>query len=173
MSNAYSDGTQKVIPAVLLYAFSGNEVLMLNARGKDGMPGKWNGLGGKLDPGETPLQAAVREFDEEASCRTSPSQWKWSGQLYFPDFKPHKSEDWWVNVWTTRLSPEQTRCIPTGGAPGPEGTLHWIPKGELLSLNLWDGDRHFIPLILEAKPFHGTFIYEDGKCTRFDLKTIP
>ena len=54
MKNPYESGTQKVIPAVLLYAFHGNELLMLNAKGKDGMPGKWNGLGGKLELGERP-----------------------------------------------------------------------------------------------------------------------
>ena len=122
MSDPYTSGRQKVIPAVLLYAFDGHELLMLNARGKDGMPGKWNGLGGKLETGETMLDAAVREFEEEASCKTTHAQWKWLGQLYFPNFKAHKNEDWWVNVFVTDLSPAQKASIPLHDPLQPEGS---------------------------------------------------
>ncbi len=172
MSNAYSEGRQKVIPAVLLYAFSGTEVLMLNARAKDGMPGKWNGLGGKLDPGETPLQAAVREFEEEASCRTDESQWKWAGQLYFPNFKAHKAEDWWVTVYTTELTAEQRSSIPLNDPLQPEGSLHLVPLSRVLCLDLWEGDAKFLPLVFDRVPFQGTFFYEQGRCSRHQLSPI-
>jgi 8-oxo-dGTP diphosphatase len=172
MSNAYSEGTQKVIPAVLLYAFSGTEILMLNARSKDGMPGKWNGLGGKLDPGETPLQAAVREFEEEASCKTSESQWKWAGNLYFPNFKPHKSEDWWVTVYTMELTASQRASIPLNDPLQPEGSLHIVPLSRVLCLDLWEGDSKFLPLVFDRIPFEGTFFYEQGRCSRYQLSPI-
>ena len=66
MSNTYESGAQKIIPAVLLYAFYKNELLMIHGKGKDGMPSKWNGLGGKLDLGESMIEAAVREFQSGA-----------------------------------------------------------------------------------------------------------
>lgn len=170
--NAYETGEQKVIPSVLLYAFRGDEVLMVRARGKDGLSGKWNGLGGKLEYGETALEAAVREFKEEASCDTNPSQWRRLGDLFFPDFKSKKREDWWVTVFITELEPAQTAAIPLQDDTSPEGPLHFVRTREVPSLDLWEGDRLFLPFVFEKKPFHGTLFYRDGKCFRHELSAI-
>lgn len=164
--NAYETGNQKMIPAVLLYAFHENKVLMIhrNRKENDFHEGKWNGLGGKLEPGETPAECARREFEEESCCITTSAQWVWAGQLFFPNFKAHKHEDWMVTVYRTELTKEQVSMIET---QNKEGTLHWIPSSEVTSLNLWEGDRHFIPLVLKKTPFEGTFFYRDGKLDRF------
>jgi 8-oxo-dGTP diphosphatase len=174
MSNAFESGQQKVIPAVLLYAFYQNEVLMIhrNLKQNDFHEGKWNGLGGKLESGESPVAAAVREFKEEAECDTLTSQWKWLGQLYFPNFKPHKKEDWWVTVFAIDLNAEQVQRISVESALASEGTLHWVSLSKVVSLNLWDGDKEFIPYVLKRTPFEGTFFYENGACARFELKKI-
>lgn len=37
--------------------------------------GKWNGIGGSIEEGETPLQAMMREFREEARIVTTSNQW--------------------------------------------------------------------------------------------------
>lgn len=169
--NVYEAGKQKIIPAVLLYAFFEEKVLMIhrNRKENDFHEGKWNGLGGKLDLGETSLECAVREFEEESGCSTRAEQWQWLGQLTFPNFKPHKNEDWAVTVYRTELSKEQSRKIVT---INPEGTLHWIPASEVLSLNLWDGDRNFLPFVLKKQPFQGTFFYVDGNLNRFSCDPI-
>ncbi len=172
MKNPYESGTQKVIPAVLLYAFHGNELLMLNAKGKDGMPGKWNGLGGKLELGETSRMAAVREFQEEASCLTTETQWRWLGQLSFPNFKAHKSEDWWVNVFVTDLTDAQAASIPLNDPLQIEGTLHFVPLSRVLCLDLWEGDAKFFPYVFDRIPFEGTFFYKNGKCESYELSAI-
>ena len=173
MSNPYESGSQKIIPAVLLYAFHQNEVLMIhrNIRANDFHEGKWNGLGGKLESGETYRQAAVREFEEEAGTPTLLDQWNWMGQLYFPNFKAHKKEDWMVNVFTIELNAEQKSKITVQHAPTPdaEGTLHWIASEKVIGLNLWDGDQHFIPFVLKKTPFQGTFFYENGRCSRHEI----
>ena len=173
--NAYETGAQKIIPAVLLYAFFEDQVLMIhrnqkdNAQKKDWHEGKWNGLGGKLELGETALQCAVREFQEESGCATTGKQWNWVGQLSFPNFKPHKKEDWYVTVYRTELSKNQTEAMIT---QNKEGTLHWVPSCELLSLNLWEGDRQFLPMVLNKRCFEGVFFYLDGKLDRFFLNPI-
>ena len=163
---------RKIIGAVLLYAFFEGKILFLHAREKDGMPSKWNGLGGKLELGESMRDAAVREFEEEAACPTRREQWQWTGQLFFPNFKAHKSEDWWVNVYTTVLTPEQAALIPLNDDRRVEGTLHWLNIDTLSELDLWDGDLHFLPLVLNQKPFEGTFYYENGKCVRHELALL-
>ncbi|MNT99079.1 hypothetical protein D3C72_2418340 [compost metagenome] len=49
----------------------------------------------------------------------------------------------------------------------PEGALEWVPLERLLGgeLNLWEGDRHFLPLVFDAEPgtFHGLMPYQDGR----------
>ena len=158
--NPYEQGQQKIIPAVLIYAFYQGKVLMLhrNKNPDDFHAGIWNGLGGKLEKGESPLEAAHREFLEESGIDAPLSSFSYAGFLQFPNFKPHKQEDWHCFVFRIDLSDE----------PGPlieisEGTLSWIDSHQMTSLKLWEGDRFFIPLVLEKKNFLGTIWYEDGK----------
>ena len=131
---SYELGSQKIIPAVLLYASFEGSILMMhrNSNPNDFHKGKWNGLGGKLNIGETPLEAATREFSEESFCSVPEPQWLWMGQLFFPNFKPLKKEDWWVNVFVCDLSREQAEKIPINSNSTHEGALHFIEKINVL-----------------------------------------
>jgi 8-oxo-dGTP diphosphatase len=163
--NAYEAGSRKVIPACLVYLFRGRapqrEFLMIHRQGRDGdyHSGKWNGLGGKFDPNESPWQAASREVSEEAGLLLPPDRYRWLGTLQFPMFKAHRSEDWWCSVMTAELSVEESSRIPEGSRFSDEGTLHWVAEARLLDLNVWEGDRRFLPKVLAAEPFVGTFWY--------------
>ncbi len=173
--NAFISGQQKLIPAVLLYAFYQDQVLMMhrNLRSGDVHQQKWNGLGGKVEKGETVLEAACREFQEEAHVHTTQNQWNWAGQLHFPEFKPAQNEDWWVTVFTATLTDEQIKKIPFAQAlPHAEGTLHLIPQAQIGDLNLWEGDHFFIPHVIERIPFYGTFFYQDGRCLKHELHRV-
>jgi 8-oxo-dGTP diphosphatase len=46
-----------------------------------------------------------------------------------------------------------------------EGTLEWVDRDRLLDLNLWEGDRHFLPLLFDPTiaQFHGVMPYRDGR----------
>ena len=169
--NAYEAGSQKLIPAVLLYAFYENEVLMIhrNQKQNDFHEGKWNGLGGKFEPGESSLDCAVREFEEESGCKTSLMQWNWLGHLNFPNFKPKKNEDWSVTVFVTELNPKQKNEVIINNE---EGTLHWIPSAKVLTLPLWAGDHIFMPHVLSKTPFEGTFFYHNEALERFICNPI-
>ena len=57
--------------------------------------GKWNGLGGKLEAGESPEQCVVREVREE--CGLEIVQPRYHGLLVFADFK---QDDWYVFVFS-------------------------------------------------------------------------
>lgn len=47
---------------------NGDNILLLN-RQKPPEMGMWNGVGGKIEPGETPLESAIRETFEETGIR--------------------------------------------------------------------------------------------------------
>ena len=175
--NPFEAGKRKVVPACLLYARSNGHVLMLhrNARGAKGRSdvhrGKWNGVGGKFELGESPLEAARREFWEEAGLRPAAAAFQPLGVLQFPNFKAAQAEDWLVYVFAVALKPRR----PVRAGPFKtisEGDLHWVPAGQVLKLPLWEGDRKFIPLVLARRPFVGTFWYEQGRLKRTWLKTL-
>lgn len=173
MSNAFEAGTRRVIPAVLIYLRREGQTLMLhrNAADRPGdyHAGKWNGLGGKLDADEAPFAAAAREIREECGLTLTENELQLLGILQFPNFKAHKAEDWMVFVFTAALEQRDLTALRT---TGPEGDLHWIPDAELLSLNLWEGDRHFLPWVIARRPFMGTLWYEGSRVDRFEMRDL-
>ena len=168
--NAFESGSRKVILAVLIYARSAGKILMVHRNAAESLgdyhAGKWNGLGGKLEVDESPRAAARREFLEECGLDLPEDSFQTLGWLQFPNFKAHKAEDWFVVVFVVDLASE----FILRKLRGPEGELHWIPEGDLLSLNLWPGDFHFIPFIQKRIQFSGTIWYEGLEVKRVELR---
>ena len=128
--------------------------------------GKWNGLGGKCDPDESPREAAAREVEEEAGLRLPADRYQMVGVLQFPRFKAHKEEDWLCWVLSAELSPAEKQKL---WSTGPEGKLQWLSWQRVFELNLWPGDRQFLPWVRDRQGFSGTFWYEAGEVKRFEL----
>lgn len=173
--NAYESGTQKNIPAVLIYVFAqfrdGTErVLMVHRNSKDRPDdfhaGKWNGLGGKCEVGESFLQAAKRELHEESTLEISDGNFSFAGIVQFPNFKPQRNEDWTCAVYHIEISEAEALTVPPLTA---EGSLHWIEKEKLLDLNLWAGDRHFLPAMLARTLFSACIWYEGSSVSRYEM----
>jgi 8-oxo-dGTP diphosphatase len=116
--------------------------------------GKWNGLGGKLESGETPEECAIREIREESGLTVTKPTFK--GILTFPGFA--NDEDWYAFIYTAHEFEGEL-------IDSPEGTLKWIDDEELMDLNLWEGDRIFLPWLEQPSLFSGKFVYVDGKLT--------
>jgi 8-oxo-dGTP diphosphatase len=142
-----------MILATLCYVKKDGQTLMIHRVKKqnDDHEGKWNGLGGKVERGESPEECAIREMKEETGLNVRDPELK--GILTFPDFA--KGHDWYVFVYVIRDFDGEL-------IDSPEGNLAWIPDEKLLDLNLWEGDRHFLPWIEENRFFSGKFIYRDG-----------
>ena len=148
-----------IILATLCYVKRDGHTLMVyrNKKANDIHEGKWNGLGGKFEAGETPEECVVRELYEEAGLSIrNPNL---CGLLMFPNFK---GDDWYVFVFKARdFSGELI--------DSPEGRLEWIPDEKILELNLWESDHIFMPWIQESKFFSAKFEYEENKMRGYDV----
>lgn len=121
--------------------------------------GKWNGLGGKFEPGETPEECAIREIYEESGFKVSDPVLK--GLLTFPGFA--NDEDWYAFVFVARDFEGEL-------IDSPEGVLGWIDDDRLLDLELWEGDRIFLKWLDHPGFFSAKFNYQDGKFIDYDVK---
>jgi len=136
----------------------GTHTLMVhrNKRPDDQHFGKYNGLGGKLDPLEDVVAGMRREIREEAGIECTALQLR--GTVNWPGFGP-QGEHWFGFIF---------RIDHFEGSPASEnheGTLEWVPVDRILERPLWEGDRHFLPLVFGAdpRPFHGVMPYEGGR----------
>ncbi|HEX8437288.1 8-oxo-dGTP diphosphatase [Archangium sp.] len=145
----------------------GTKVLLIhrNARPHDAHLGKYNGLGGKMEPGEDVVSCMRREIREEAGIECT--ELKLRGTISWPGFGP-KGEDWLGFIF--RID----RFEGTPHERNPEGTLSWVPVKDIMSLPLWDGDRHFLPLVFDADPraFHGVMPYANGSAVSWSFTRI-
>ena len=127
----------------LCYIERDHQYLMLHRTKKenDENHDKWIGIGGHIEPGETPLTCILRECKEETGLTLlDPAS---RGIVHFrSDIYP--DED--MHLFTaTRFEGEMTEC--------DEGELAWIDKHALYDLTLWEGDRIFLRLLGEDAPF--------------------
>lgn len=146
--------------ATLCYVMHENKTLMLyrNKKENDIHEGKWNGLGGKFEKGETPEECVIREVKEESGLEIKNP--KLHGIITFPMFDGEK--DWYVFMFT--VNEFSGNLIESN-----EGKLEWIPNDKLLDLNLWEGDRIFIPWLFQEKYFSAKFIYENKKLKTYSV----
>lgn len=135
--------------ATLVYIKHEGKTLMIHRVKKqaDIHAGKWNGLGGKLEAGESPEACAIREVREEAGLEIRNP--RYGGLLVFAGFK---GEDWYVWVFTA----EQFEGEVTDS---DEGRLQWIPDREIRSLPLWPSDHLFLDWLEAGKIFSARFEY--------------
>lgn len=147
------------ILATLGYIVSpdGQRVLMVHriARRGDQHNGKYNGLGGKLEPGEHIVDGMRREIREEAGIECNAMTLR--GTISWPGFGKD-GEDWFGFVFKI------TSFTGEPHSENPEGPLEWIAIERIMELPLWDGDRHFLPLVFGDHPgqFHGVMPYDGG-----------
>jgi 8-oxo-dGTP diphosphatase len=148
------------ILATLGYVFSsdGAKVLLVhrNRRPTDTHLGKYNGLGGKLHADEDVIACLRREVREEAGIECQAL--RLAGTISWPGFGAG-GEDWFGFIF--RID----RFSGTPLTENAEGTLEWVEVGRVMDLPLWEGDRHFLPLVFAGggRQFHGVMPYRDGR----------
>ena len=158
------------ILATLGYIFSPDRAAVLlvhrTARPGDAHLGKYNGLGGKLEPGEDIEAGMRRELREEANIECVSLHL--AGTVSWPGFGKG-GEDWFGFLFRVTAF---TGNIPASNA---EGELAWVSVERVTELPLWPGDRHFLPLVFDPRmpTFHGVMPYRDGEVESWRVSISP
>lgn len=84
-------------------------VVMVKKARPDWQAGKLNGVGGKVEPGETPVQAMVREFKEETGLKVS--GWELFALLQGRDQAGDPWQVWWYRA-SCGLEPREAQLVP-------------------------------------------------------------
>ncbi len=138
----------------LCYIENDNKYLMLHRtkKFKDPNKGKWIGIGGKFERGESKEECLLREVKEETGFTLT--KYKFRGKIYFYS---DIYEDEIMYLYTaSEYKGEMIECN--------EGELAWINKKEVMSLNLWEGDKVFLPKLLnEEKELFEVQLYYRGE----------
>ena len=127
----------------LCYIEKGNKYLMLHriSKKKDGNKDKWIGVGGHFEKGESPEECLLREVKEETGLELTSYQFR--GIVTFI------SDEW----------PDEYMCLYTADkytgdiVNCDEGELVWVEKEKIMDLNIWEGDKIFLKLLMENQPF--------------------
>ena len=145
----------------LCYIENSGRYLMMHRISKDNdeNKGKWIGVGGKFEEGESPEDCMLRETFEETGIKVT-------------DFKYRGIVTFVSDIYETEHMHLFTATSATDTfLPCDEGELSWIEKERILSLNLWEGDRVFLKLMEdEERPFFSLkLVYLGDELTRVIL----
>ena len=140
--------------ANLCFIRKGNRLLLI--RKKRGLgAGKINAPGGKIEPGESALDSAIRETQEEIGV--TPLDVKQRGELCF------QFTDGYSLHCTVFLAEDlEGEPVETDEAAPFWCAVDAVPYGEM-----WEDDQHWLPLMLAGKTFAGFFTFDgDAMLTR-------
>lgn len=135
----------------LCYIIMDGKVLMMlrNKKKQDINQNKWIGVGGHFEYGESPEECLLREVKEETGLTLT--RYRARGIVTFC----YKDVVEYMHLYTAdRYEGELSVC--------DEGELSWIDEDKVMDLNIWEGDRIFLKLLLEdAGYFSLKLIYDD------------
>lgn len=134
----------------LLFLLRDNEILLAMKKRGFGAD-RWNGVGGKLEPGETLEQAMVRETEEEIGV--TPLTYR---KMAIHDF-----------VFESGIPDMQVHsflCDSWQGEPTEteEMAPRWFKLADIPYDDMWEDDLLWLPLVLKAKLLHTRFVFAEG-----------
>jgi mutator protein MutT len=135
----------------LVFLIEGDNILLAMKKRGFGK-GRWNGVGGKIDQGETVPQAMIRETEEE--IEVTPLEYESVGYLEFKF--PDGLTDMVANVFI---------CSGWDGEPveTEEMAPRWFKISDIPYAEMWEDDRYWLPQVLDGKFVRGEFIFDSDE----------
>ena len=148
-----------IAPATLVFVIKDDKILLI--RKKRGLgEGKINGPGGKLDPGETPLQCAIRETQEEIGI--TPLNLVQLGELKF-----QFADGYSTHVFVYKGNDYNGAPIETD-----EATPLWFPLDKVPYDEMWEDDKFWLPMLMNGDSFKGKFLFDEDVMLDHELHTV-
>ena len=140
--------------STLCYIQKDNSVLFLyrNKKKNDPNAGKWIGIGGKCEPGETPELCVKREVFEETGLTLT--DYHFHGVIRFVS-EMWEDEDMYLYSAAGFEGELKTDC--------DEGELKWIDRADIEGLPMWEGDSYFLKALLEGRDRINMVLTYEGK----------
>lgn len=127
----------------LCYIEHDNKYLMMHriCKENDVNEGKWIGVGGHFEEGESPEECLLREVEEETGYQLT--SYRFRGLVTFSQ----------IGYGTEYMCLYTAEGFQGEYRPCQEGVMEWIPKEKINQLNLWEGDKIFLKLLADEEPF--------------------
>lgn len=128
-----------------------NDKILLAMKKRGHGEGRWNGMGGKVEPGETIEQGAVREVREEVRIKITLLEKR--AELIFDELHKGKREQIRVHVFVAKSwngEPHETE----------EMAPRWFATADIPYNEMWADDIYWLPQILAGKFLKGTFKFD-------------
>lgn len=145
--------------ATLLFVVRGDQILLiLKKRGLGA--GKVNGPGGRIDPGESPLQCAIREVREELGV--TPTGVHEAGELRFQFVDGHSIHGYVFRADDCDGDPVET----------DEAVPMWTPVDAIPYDRMWADDRLWMPMLLDRRRFVGSFVFDGDRMLWSEVEPV-
>ncbi len=145
--------THPDIRRTLLFLVDENNMILLAMKKRGFGAGKWNGVGGKIEAGESIEDALVRECEEEVGV--TPLSWEKVAELDF--VQDSSSEPWhmYVHAYLSR----EWKNEPT---ESEEMRPQWYDIQHIPYSEMWDDDKLWLPLVLSGSKVYGQFAFDEN-----------
>jgi 8-oxo-dGTP diphosphatase len=142
--------------ATLLFVIDGDRILLI--RKKRGLgAGKINGPGGRIEPGESPAECAVRELHEEVGLVVREPRPCGEHHFQFTD-------GYSLHVHVFASSEFEGAIIETD-----EAIPMWVSTDALPYDEMWEDDRLWMPHMLAGRPFVGWYLFDGDAMVDYRL----
>lgn len=145
--------------AALLFVIRNGKMLLIHKKKGLGA-GKINGPGGRIEPGENPQEAAVREVQEE--LLVTPIGVRQVGELMFQFTDGFSIHGYVFTAQDCDGEPQETE----------EATPLWVSVSDIPYHQMWADDRLWIPWMLRGEKFIGRFIFQDDTMLDGEIRPL-
>ena len=147
--------------AVVVYITDRKQGKLLLIIKKSGLgEGKVNAPGGRLEPGETPLQAAIRECQEEVSITPLALEKRMELHFQFTSGYALYGEAFFTDSWEGEARASD------------EADPFWCDLDKIPWDSMWEDDQRWLPQTLDGKKLRGFYVFDDDKLLSEKLQEL-